>query len=703
MLKSLATNLITTRNGNLFLVMAAITVLAALLRILFISEDSFWHDEILSVQRAQMNDEDFGNLLQGFPNMAFYYWLLHHWIALGDSEITVRMLSVVASVGTVLVIYFLGTRLFGPQVGIISAALLAINAFHIQYAQEARSYSVVVLLLALSSLFLVRSIQRPYWGNWMVYAVLTILSVFTHYFGALVLLAHGASLLFLPRQVIPWKRLMVSASVIAIALIMPLSSFASLAFADSEGATQVGWVPGASMNSVYRWALDMTGNGGNCAGRVCGTSIDTSDFIYFIYFIPVLAAAAIGIRKWFVDKGSFESWKFALLLTWLLVPVIITLLGSFVAINAFVSRYLIVSLPPLVILAAVGISELRGLLGLRVALVSAVMLVALEAISVSGVYAYYTEFQKEDWRGIANAIASQWQPGDGMLFYMPWIEDDVEEYLRLLEITDAEIDSIVPEKSWARFVHTPEAGDQDAIAEYLPDKPQRVWLILAHNRKPADRAVMTNEIQEALSNKYRNVHSTQLFRVSVVLYSDPVPGVFGGRWHEIVRADASCFDVEATMVGSYGDDTLVGTPGDDVIHGLDGDDTIHGRGGNDIICGGPGSDTIYGEDGNDRVHGGEENDLMSGGPGDDDLSGTKGDDQLLGDGGNDILSGGTGLDSLDGGEGDDTLNGNNDDDVLNGGVGNDTLGGGKDDDVIDGGPGANSCKQSRQDSMVNCE
>src|SRR5919106_5376671 len=139
MLKSLATNLITTRNGNLFLVMAAITVLAALLRILFISEDSFWHDEILSVQRAQMNDEDFGNLLQGFPNMAFYYWLLHHWIALGDSEITVRMLSVVASVGTVLVIYFLGTRLFGPQVGIISAALLAINAFHIQYAQEARS------------------------------------------------------------------------------------------------------------------------------------------------------------------------------------------------------------------------------------------------------------------------------------------------------------------------------------------------------------------------------------------------------------------------------------------------------------------------------------------------------------------------------------------------------------------------------------
>jgi uncharacterized membrane protein len=703
MLRSLTTSLITSKNGNLFLAMVAITVIAALLRILFLSENGFWHDEILSVQRAQMNDEDFGNLIWGFPNMAFYYWLLHHWIALGDSEFAVRMLSVVAGVAAVIATYFLGARLFGPRVGVISAALLAINAFHIQYSQEARSYSVVVLLLTLSSLFLVRSIQRPYWGNWMVYAVLTILSVFTHYFGALVLVAHGVSLLFLPRQVIPWKRLMVSATVIGMALAVPLSSFVPLAFADSEGSAQVGWVPAASLDSVYRWALDMTGNGGNCAGRACGTAFDAFDFVYFIYFIPVLAAAVIGIRKWLVTRASFESWKFALLLTWLVIPVLITLAVSFLAVNAFVSRYLIVSLPPLVILAAIGISEIRGLLGLRVALVSAVMLVVLEAISVRGVYAYYTEFEKEDWRGITNAIASQWQPGDGMLFYTPWIEGDIKQYLALLGEPAAEMDSIVPEKPWTRFIHTPEARDQHAIAEFLPDEPQRVWLILAHNRTPQDRAVMTNEIQEALGSKYRNVQSTELFRVSVELYSDPVPGVFGGQWEEIVRATATCLGSPATIVGTSGDDIIYGTPGDDVIHAMDGDDTIDGLGGDDLICGGSGNDTIRGGEGNDAIHGGEGDDFISGGPGNDDLSGTKGDDQIFGDEGNDILSGGTGADSLDGGEGDDTLSGNDDDDVLNGGPGNDTLSGGKGNDVLDAGLGVNSCKQSREDSIVNCE
>lgn len=683
--------------------MVAITVLAALLRVLLLSENSFWHDEILSLQRAHMNDSEFGDLLRGFPNMAFYYWLLHNWVALGDSEFVVRMLSVVTAVATVIAIYFLGARLFGPQVGLISAALLAINAFHIQYAQEARSYSLVVLLLTLSSLFLVRSIQRPYWGNWMLYAVFTILSVFTHYFGALVLVAHGVSLLFLPRQVIPWKRVMVSTSVIAIALIMPLSTFVPLAFADTGGASQVGWVPDVTADSVYRLALDMTGNGGDCSRRECGSPISTFEFVNFFYYIPILAAAGIGIRKWFVTRASFESWKFALLLAWSLLPALITLAVSFLLVNAFVNRYLIVSLVPLVILAAVGISELRGLLRLRVALISAVLLVLLEAISIRGVYSYYTNFAKEDWRGISSAIASQWQPGDGMLFHVPWVEGDVKEYLTILDETPEDMDSIVPETHWTRFIHRPEPLDQDDIAEYLPDEPQRVWLVLAHNQTPRNRVMSTNEIREALSSKYRSVHSTRLYRVSVELYSDPIPGVFGGQWEQVVQADASCLGVDATIVGTYGDDTLIGTPGDDVIHGLDGNDTIYGRGGNDIICGGDGDDTIYGEEGNDIIHGGEGNDIIHGGLGNDELYGTKGDDQLFGNEGDDILSGNTGNDLLEGGEGNDTLSGNDGDDVLRGGPGNDRLAGGKGNDVLDGGPGDNSCKKSRQDSIVNCE
>ena len=127
----------------------------------------------------------------------------------------------------------------------------------------------------------------------MVYAVLIALSVYSHYFGALVLVAHGVSLMFLPRRTIPWKRLMVSSSVIAIPLIVPVSFFASLAFAESGEANGPQWVPAVSLNSVYGFTLRLTGN---------AEQIGPFDYVYLAYFIPVLAAGIIAIRNWFIPR-----------------------------------------------------------------------------------------------------------------------------------------------------------------------------------------------------------------------------------------------------------------------------------------------------------------------------------------------------------------------------------------------------------------
>ena len=62
-----------------------------------------------------------------------------------------------------------------------------------------------------------------------------------------------------------------------------------------------------------------------------------------------------------------------------------------------------------------------------------------------------------------------------------------------------------------------------------------------------------------------------------------------------------CDGLEATIVGTAGDDVLQGTWQDDVIVGL---------GGNDIIRGGSGSDTICGGDGNDEIHGESQGDII---------------------------------------------------------------------------------------------
>ncbi len=57
-------------------------------------------------------------------------------------------------------------------------------------------------------------------------------------------------------------------------------------------------------------------------------------------------------------------------------------------------------------------------------------------------------------------------------------------------------------------------------------------------------------------------------------------------------APLTCNGLNATIIGTEGDDTLNGTWRDDVIVGLGGNDVINGASGNDTICGGTGNDTI---------------------------------------------------------------------------------------------------------------
>src|SRR5918992_4431986 len=230
----------------------AITALALFLRLHLLAQDSFWGDELFSVRRAQSDWDAFWELKRGPVAMALYYALLRFWILLGDSESTVRLLSVIPAVATVPLVYFMGKRLFDPRVGLIAALLLAMNAFHIQYSQEARSYSLLILLVTLSSLFLARSVQRPSRMNWIGYTVASVLSVYAHPFALLALLAQVSSLAFLPRRDIPWNGLCLSGLALGIAL-LPVLAPAARGFVDFDStadATPLGWIPETSLDRV---------------------------------------------------------------------------------------------------------------------------------------------------------------------------------------------------------------------------------------------------------------------------------------------------------------------------------------------------------------------------------------------------------------------------------------------------------------------
>ena len=169
-----------------------ILMLGAALRLLRLSSQSFWWDEVYS---ASLSAQSLGTVLPRFGQTpAFYHVLLHFWQYLGQGDGTIRLLSVLFGVITLWIVYRLGWELGNRSQGLILAFLIAISPFHIWYSQEARMYSLLILLCTAATLFFVRFLKRSSGWPGLWWALMTALGLYTHYYAVFVL---GSQLLFM--------------------------------------------------------------------------------------------------------------------------------------------------------------------------------------------------------------------------------------------------------------------------------------------------------------------------------------------------------------------------------------------------------------------------------------------------------------------------------------------------------------------------
>lgn len=81
-----------------------------------------------------------------------YAVALNRWMTLfGDCDAAIRSLSVFFSLLSLLLVFAIGTMLFGVEAGLAAAFVQAVSPFDVHYAQEARMYSLVACMSALST------------------------------------------------------------------------------------------------------------------------------------------------------------------------------------------------------------------------------------------------------------------------------------------------------------------------------------------------------------------------------------------------------------------------------------------------------------------------------------------------------------------------------------------------------------------------
>lgn len=150
-----------------------------------LNRQPFFIDEMCELVIA---DFSLGKILTYADSMPpLYSVLLKGWLTLFETDAAARWLSALFGLLTVTVVWWFVRRLVSSGAGLASAAVLAAMPLQLYYSQFVRSYALFALLATLAiGCFAIATIEnrRP---AWVVFVVVSVVGVFTHYYFVLLL------------------------------------------------------------------------------------------------------------------------------------------------------------------------------------------------------------------------------------------------------------------------------------------------------------------------------------------------------------------------------------------------------------------------------------------------------------------------------------------------------------------------------------
>ncbi len=210
-------------------VLAAIVLLGGGLRFATLGLQSYRYDEAVTAIRV-LHPSLF-DTLSAVPNSEssppLYYAVAWLWSRLfGVGEVGLRSLSALAGTASIIVIYLAASTLTTRRVGLIAAAIVAVNPVLIWFSQDARAYSLVFLLTCLSFLFFARALRAPEEGpsrgvlvGWALFSALALAS---HYFAIFVVAPEAALMLW---RAVRRRQVLIACACVAAAgaLLLPIA------------------------------------------------------------------------------------------------------------------------------------------------------------------------------------------------------------------------------------------------------------------------------------------------------------------------------------------------------------------------------------------------------------------------------------------------------------------------------------------------
>lgn len=364
--------------------LAALTLLAAIVRLATLGEQSFWYDEaftpvhvlhpsLWATLRSVVHTENTPPL-----------WYVIAWAdsrVLGTGEVALRLPSALVGIATVPLAWAIGRELTGARAtAIATAAFVAVNPIFVWYSQEARAYGLFVFTAALAMWCFLRALAEPTPRRMWTFALAGSLALLSHYFAVFLLVPMVTWLVWAPARRRAALPAIGALALVGVAL-LPLISAQG-----GHGTQWIGeWALGSRLQAIPQYYLT------DYYGSALGHGIE------LLIALPILAGVGYGLWRVLTpaeERGALIA--LAVAAGGILIPIVL----AFVGVDYLAPRNLVGAMIPVTaLIAVIVVCRRAGAVGVVCAVAIAV---AFAAITLD--VEESPRLQRGNWRGLAREL-----------------------------------------------------------------------------------------------------------------------------------------------------------------------------------------------------------------------------------------------------------------------------------------------------------
>lgn len=439
-----------------WVILAALLVLAALLRFYKLGERALTSDELWNLH---VISRDWHPLLRlaatdTFPPLT--YLLLKLWtLSQGTSDLALRAPAVAAGLASVPLVFLLGRTLVDRNTGLLAAGIFAVSGFWLTQAQDARLYSLTTMLCLAS-----------WWGfaSWLWdgggtnafarWAAATLLALYTHYLCWPLLLGQNLALLAQRKPIERrwwYAQLAFVVAYVPWVLLLAHPGARAAGFFADRPASSLAFALRKLFNSLFEFGFGL-------ASREHKGHLSLALSIAALLVVLLVQGKVVAPRR---------LWT----CTWALAPVVLMVLAAGVARQVPFERYLAAPAGVLVLLWLAWALTAHPNLVARPLLLG----VTLGLNVVSALVAISVPSWDLDFRPALRQLVAETQPGDTLVLSPPTDVLKVRRYLNPAALAEL---ALPPETTF---------GDQaasDAWTDQALSRGGRIWLLSAPSNAP---------------------------------------------------------------------------------------------------------------------------------------------------------------------------------------------------------------------------